>query len=113
MDIYRRRDVIEKSFDDLKNETDMKRLRTQSGETAQGKLFVAFFAQIVRAYMLNNLTDYMRRNTYTMKKIFNELDKLKQFDPHLSSTAHLVNPLTKKQRELYELLEIPTPGSIV
>ena len=112
LDIYRRRDVIEKSFDDLKNETDMKRLRTQSGETAQGKLFVAFISQIVRAYMLNNLTDYMCRNTYTMKKIFNELDKIKQFDPHLSSIAHIVNPLTKKQRELYELLEIPTPGSI-
>ena len=112
LDIYRRRDVIEKSFDDLKNETDMKRLRTQSGETTQGKLFVAFVAQIVRAYMLNNLTDYMRRNTCTMKKILNELDKIKQFDPHLSSTAHLISPLTKKQRELYDLLKILAPGSI-
>ena len=112
MDIYRRRDVIEKSFDDLKNETDMKRLRTQSGETTQGKLFVAFIAQIVCAYMLNNLTDYMRRNTCTMKKILNELDKIKQFDPHLSSAAHLISPLTKKQRELYDLLKILAPGSI-
>ena len=43
---------IEKCFDDLKNETDMKRLRTQSDETARGKLFVAFIAQIVRAYSL-------------------------------------------------------------
>ena len=90
----------------------MKRLRTQSGETTQGKLFVAFIAQIVRAYMLNNLTDYMRRNTCTMKKILNELDKIKQFDPHLSSAAHLISPQTKKQRELYDLLKILAPGSI-
>ena len=47
-----------------------------------------------------------------MKKILNELDKIKQFAPHLLSTAHLINPLTKKQRELYDLLKILAPGSI-
>ena len=73
LDIYRRRDVIEKSFDGLKNETDMKRLRTQSSETANGKLFVAFISLIVRSYMLNSLTDYMRKNCCTLKKLMNEL----------------------------------------
>ncbi len=111
LDIYRHRDVIEKCFDDMKNETDMKRLRTQSGETARGKLFVVFIAQIVRAYMLNNLTDYMRKNTYTMKKILNELDKIKCFAPRPTS-SRLIDPLTKNQRELYSLLTISPPECI-
>ena len=36
LEIYRRRDTIEKSFDNLKNELDMKRMRSHSSETAQG-----------------------------------------------------------------------------
>ena len=111
LDIYRHRDVIEKCFDDLKNETDMKRLRTQSGETARGKLFVVFIAQIVRAYMLNNLTYYMRKNTCTMKKILNELDKIKCFAPRPTS-SRLIDPLTKNQRKLYSLLTIFPPECI-
>lgn len=111
LNIYRRRDVVEKCFDDLKNETDMRRLRTQSDATTRGKIFVAFISQIVRAYMLNNLTDYMRQNTYTMKKILNELDKIKCFDPG-PAKPRIINPLTKKQRELYELLEIDKPECI-
>jgi transposase len=44
--IYRQRDVVEKSFDDLKNELDMKRIHCHSDETMGGKMFVAFFALI-------------------------------------------------------------------
>ena len=36
LEIYRNRDVVEKSFDSLKNELDMKRLHTWTSETAQG-----------------------------------------------------------------------------
>ena len=49
LEIYRRRDVVEKSFDNLKNELDMKRMRSHSSETAQGKLFAAFLSLIVQA----------------------------------------------------------------
>lgn len=112
LDIYRRRDVIEKSFDGLKNETDMKRLRTQSSETANGKLFVAFISLIVRSYMLNSLTDYMRKNCCTLKKLMNELDKLKCFDFHTSHSARVLNPPTKAMRTLYELLDIACPMCI-
>lgn len=102
--IYRRRDVIEKSFDNLKNELDMKRLRTQSSETMQGKLFVSFISLIVRSYMLNCLTDHMLKNSFTLKKILLELDKIKCFDAHAAQPGRVINPLTKNQRLLYQLL---------
>ena len=93
-------------------ETDMKRLRTQSSETANGKLFVAFISLIVRSYMLNSLTDYMRKNCCTLKKLMNELDKLKCFDFHTSHSARVLNPPTKAMRTLYELLDIACPMCI-
>ena len=78
MDIYRCRDTIEKSFDDLKNELDMKRLHIHTSETAQGKVFVSFLSLIVRAYLLRQLKDYMRENGLTLRKIsVSELDKIK------------------------------------
>ena len=41
LEIDRSRDVVEKSFDSLKNELDMKRLNKWTSETTQGKLFVS------------------------------------------------------------------------
>ncbi|MDR3203635.1 MAG: hypothetical protein LBV23_02650 [Deltaproteobacteria bacterium] len=44
---YCQKDVIEKSFDDLKNYISMKRLSTHNTETTGAKLFCAFLALIV------------------------------------------------------------------
>ncbi len=60
LDIYRNRDVVEKSFDNLKNEIDMKRLRTHNSDTMHGKVFVSFISLIVRSYILKALSPYMK-----------------------------------------------------
>ncbi|RDI91906.1 hypothetical protein Q502_10610, partial [Mesotoga sp. Brook.08.YT.4.2.5.2.] len=44
--VYRNKDTIEKSFDDLKNQLDMKRLRIHSAASMDGRLFVQFIALI-------------------------------------------------------------------
>ena len=112
LDIYRRRDVVEKSFDHLKNELDMKRLRSHSSETAQGKLFVAFIALIVRSYLLRHLKDYMRENTCTLRKLLLELDKLKSLCVPGGKEARLLNPPTRRQREIYDVLDLHLPFCI-
>lgn len=112
LEIYRRRDVVEKSFDNLKNELDMKRMRSHSSETAQGKLFVAFLSLIVQAYLLRQLKAYMQKNGLTLRNILLELDKMKTIQYPGSHKPRLLNPLTKKQREIYDLLELPTPECI-
>ncbi len=45
--VYREKDVVEKSFDDLKNELDMKRLRVHSSSRMKGRLFIQFIALIL------------------------------------------------------------------
>ena len=112
MEIYRNRDVVEKSFDSLKNELDMKRLHTMTGETTQGKLFVSFISLIVRSYMLNCLSDYMRKNGFTLKKILLELDKIKCFAPNSAHSPRPLNPHSKTQREIYISLALDTDECI-
>ena len=112
LEIYRNRDVVEKSFDSLKNELDMKRLHTMASETAQGKLFVSFISLIVRSYMLNCLSDYMRKNSFTLKKILTQLDKMKCFTASSSHSPRPLNPLSKTGREIYASLALDTDECI-
>lgn len=105
LEIYRRRDVVEKCFDDLKNELDMRRLHVHSDEVAEGKAFVAFLALVVRSYMLNKLQGYMSAHKYTFRKILIELDKVKMIlAPDKPDNCRLLNPPTKLQREIMEKL---------
>ena len=47
LELYRRKDVVEKCFDDLKNGLDMKRLRVHSSEAMDTRLFIQFLALIL------------------------------------------------------------------
>lgn len=105
LEIYRRRDVVEKSFDNLKNDLDMRRLHIHSDEAAEGKAFISFLALIVRAQMHNRLQAYMNAHKYTFRKILLELDKVKMIcTPENPQGCRLLNPPTKAQREIIETL---------
>lgn len=109
LDIYRKRDVVEKSFDNLKNELDMKRLHCHNSETVNGKLFVAFVSLIVRSYMSNTLSKYLQTTGYTFRKVCMELDKIKCLDTHTKAKPRLLNPVTKTGREILSILDVPLP----
>jgi transposase len=47
LEIYRRKDIVENCFDDLKNGLDMKRLRVHSSEVMDTRLFIQFLASIL------------------------------------------------------------------
>jgi transposase len=51
LDIYRKRDIVENCFDDLKNGLDMKRLRIHSSEAMDSRLFIQFLALILMSKM--------------------------------------------------------------
>lgn len=108
LDIYRRRDVVEKSFDNLKNELDMKRLHIHSEPAAEGKTFIAFIALILRSQMLKALSELMSKEGFTLKKIFSELDKAKLIISTASlSGSRLLNPPTRLQKDILAALGLP------
>jgi transposase len=102
--VYRRKDAIEKAFDDLKNHTDMKRLRTHSDETTSGKLFCAFIALIACSEIQAKVGPALKasKQSASKKDVLAEMDKIKIVDA--ASGRRLINPATKLQRGILEAL---------
>jgi transposase len=101
LSVYRRRDEIEKGFDDLKNHIDMKRLRTHSQGTTDGKVFCAFVALIGTLEMTNRLSGFMKEKSMSKDAVINEMEKIKII--FLGDGARLMNPVSKTQRTILEL----------
>lgn len=104
LEIYRNKDVIEKSFDNLKNSMDMKRIRCHNKSTTDGKIFVSFLSLVLKSHMENKLSEYMHNNNSTIEKVLRELKKIKVVTLH--DGKRLMNPLTKKQKKILENFDI-------
>jgi transposase len=100
LDIYRRKDVIEKGFDELKNHIDMKRLRTHNTYTTDGKLFCAFIALIATSHVNTKLNTFMKDRAMSKDSVIAELEKIKAI--FVSADRRLMNPITKTQRSILE-----------
>jgi len=96
LDIYRRKDMIEKGFDDIKNHIDMKRMHTHSSDTTNGKMFCAFVALIAISEIANRITAKMKEKPIRKGELLLELEKIKVVS--LSDGRRLMNPVTKTQR---------------
>ena len=105
LDIYRRKDIIEKCFDELKNDIDIRRLRVHSEAAMEGKVFIAFIGLILRTYAHNKLRDYLDANRpMSMAQVFDELRMIKAAKTR--SGMVLRNPMTKRQRTILEQFAI-------
>jgi transposase len=101
LSIYRRRDTIEKCFDDLKNHIDMKRLRTHVTETTAGKMYCSFIALILISEIGNKLRPLLQEKAWSKKGVIAELEKIKVLTS-TSGKRRLMNPLTKTQRMIFQ-----------
>ena len=104
--IYRKRDVIEKGFDEIKNGLDMNRLRTHTSETTDGKLFCAFLSLICRLNMQNKLRGFMDEHNFSNERVVRELLKIRAIE--VNGVKRLLNPLTKIQRGILCALGLTT-----
>ena len=90
---YRRKDTIEKGFGDLKNHTDLKRLRTHSSNTTDGKMFCTFIAMIAASEMEIWLSVYKREKSMSKAALILELEKIKVVC--MKDGGRIMNPITK------------------
>ena len=110
LQIYRDKDVVEKSFNDLKNQLDMKRLRMHSSTTADGRLFVQFIALIYMSALRKEMRKSGLIKQYTVRELLEEmatLTKVKYSGKH----GHLLTEVTKPQREILAGLGIVIPDT--
>jgi transposase len=108
LQIYRDKDVIEKCFDDLKNQLDMKRLRMHSAAAVDGRLFVQFIALVY----VSALRREMRRSglieRYTVRELLQEMETLTKVK-YSGKYGHILTEVTKSQREILKSLNISLP----
>lgn len=105
--LYRSKDSIEKTFDNMKNELDMKRLRIHSDSAMTGRTFVCFISLILYAWLDKCMKEKDLYKTYTQEEVLCELKKLKIVE--LSPGKKILSEITKTQKMLLKAFDIPEP----
>lgn len=107
--IYRKKDIIEKNFNNLKNELDYYRLRTHLNKTTDGKIFVGFIALILRSHINTKLTilkKELKKITLTIDEIILEFEKIKVTT--LDNEKTIMMQLTKTQKQIFKTFNLST-----
>ena len=101
---YRLRDLIEKSFGNLKERLDMRRMSVSSEENFEGKLFVQFIALELISYIKKKMDDNHLYKNYTMQQLIDTLDIIELYQQ--PGKAHHLSEITEKQLKLYAALGV-------
>lgn len=109
LQIYRDKDVVEKCFDDLKNQLDMKRLRMHSSATVDGRLFVQFIALIYMSALRKEMRKSGLIERYTVRELLQEMETLTKVK-YSGKYSHIFTEVTKPQREILQGLGIVLPS---
>jgi hypothetical protein len=104
--VYRAKDVVEKGFHSMKSNLDLGRLRVHSDDAMQNKVFICFIALILKCFIHRVMLENGLYYSTTMKKLLNTLDKLKL---QRISNEHILFPLTKEQKAIYDAFSIAHP----
>jgi len=104
LEIYRKKDIIEKHYDNLKNFVDGNRFRVHSSEGLDGKIFVNFISLICKSYIEDIMKKHFGEIVVSVNKTLEELAKIKMIK--VNNKKRLVQPLTKKQKEILKAFDI-------
>jgi len=107
LDVYRTKDVIEKSFDNLKNDLDLNRLNIHSDGAMEGRVFLGFISLILSSYIRNVMRQNNLYKSFTFSSLLTELKKLKSV--HFAGGKTMLTEVTKTQKAILETFEITLP----
>jgi transposase len=105
-DIYRTKDVVEKSFLRYKNNLGLNRLRVHSDDRMQNKLFVAFIALVIASAIHETMKRKGMYKQMTFDRLILTLAKLKSAS--VSGRA-ILRPMTKEQIDIFESFGVRLP----
>jgi transposase len=74
LNIYRARDRVENSFDDLKNQLDMKRLRVHTSKAMDSRLFLQFLALILISQMRKIIAAHEDIKDLTVREVMENME---------------------------------------
>ena len=106
LSLYRNRDVIEKEFDNLKNELEVMPLRVSKLSTLKGLLFIFFISLVIRSLLLQKARKAGLLGKNSIDDILLDLAKLRAVK--IGSVWKLTE-ITKKQRIVLEKMGVSIP----
>jgi len=109
LDLYRAKDVVEKSFFQYKNNLGLDRLHVHSDERALNKTFIAFIALIISSHIHKVMRDTDLDDEFTFGKLLSILSKLKIA---YINRIPVLQPLTREQKLIFKSFKIGLPDSV-
>ncbi|MGZ3634030.1 MAG: IS1634 family transposase, partial [Parachlamydiaceae bacterium] len=109
LEIYRVKDVVEKSFDDLKNHLDMKRLRVHTATAMDCRLFLQFIALIYTSAIRNVLRTDKKLKHFTPREVLEALETISKIK-YSNRYGHLFTEITSFQRYILQTFGIELPS---
>ena len=110
LEIYRKKDMVEKAFDNLKERLDMKRTAVHSDQALAGKFFLQFLALIYISYIHKIMRDNHLYRNYTMQSLFDSFDIIERYD--FDGHRYHCSEITQKQRNLYSSFGVSPPSTL-
>ena len=108
LQLYRNKDLIEKSFGNIKERLNLRRLLVSSEKSLEGKLFVAFVALIYVSYIKGRMQETGLFKDYTVQTLLDKVDVIECFEDPGHELR--VGEVLSKQRQIYEALGITPPA---
>ena len=107
--LYRKKDVVEKAFGNIKERLNLRRLLVSSEKALDGKIFAEFVALILISHLDSKMKKSGLYKNYTMQQLLDKLDVLECFEDEKHSLR--IGEMLDKQREIYEALGVEAPTS--
>ena len=108
LQVYRDKDKVEKCFDDLKNQLDMKRLRMHNSETVDGRLFIQFLSLIYVSALRKELRESKLIDKYSVRELLREMETLVEIK-YSGKYGRVLTEITKPQKKVFKALKIDLP----
>lgn len=103
LELYKKKDNIEKVFDCMKNEIDKDRLHIHSTDNAKGLFFLTFLSLIISTYLEKVIKD-SKGKYYTKNEIMYEMRKFRVIK--FAHGLRIVTEPTKKAKDLLNLFDV-------
>jgi transposase len=110
IEVYRRKDMIEKAFDNLKERLEMRRTVVHSDQVLSGKFFLQFLALIYISYIHKHMRDNNLYQNYTMQSLLDSVDVIERYD--YDGQRYHCSEITKKQQNLFPCFGVTPPTTL-
>jgi transposase len=106
LEVYRRKDVVENCFDDLKNGLDMRRLRVHSSGVMDSRLFVQFLALVLLSRVRMVVRQSKDLQYMTVREVMEAMECVVRitYSGRCGSTISETGPLQRKIIDTFNLV---------